>query len=49
MATKFQKAAPLTEKNVSSKKNAKLLASDALPLPVWLTNRIFIVLFFVAA
>lgn len=29
--------------------NPRLLASDALPLPVWLTNRIFIVLFCAAS
>ena len=49
MASKFQNHVPLVEKNGNNKKNAKLLASDALPLPVWLTNRIFIVLFFVAS
>ncbi|MCO5555365.1 hypothetical protein L7F22_008911 [Adiantum nelumboides] len=32
----------------SHNKDAKVLASDALPLPVWLTNRVFFVLFFAA-
>ncbi|KAI5064921.1 hypothetical protein GOP47_0019616 [Adiantum capillus-veneris] len=34
--------------NSSHNKDTKVLASDALPLPVWLTNRVFFVLFFAA-
>lgn len=49
MATQFADRVPFDEKNTKRNKNAKLLASDALPLPVWLTNRIFIVLFFAAS
>lgn len=48
MGTEYLDCMPLEEKNSTGKKNAKLLASDALPLPVWLTNRVFVVLFFAA-
>ncbi|KAH7280334.1 hypothetical protein KP509_37G062200 [Ceratopteris richardii] len=37
--------APFKTDNSSNNKDAKVLASDALPLPVWLTNRVFVVLF----
>lgn len=49
MATQLLDRVPLDEKQSRRNKNAKLLASDALPLPVWLTNRVFIVLFFAAS
>eukprot|EP00250_Pteridium_aquilinum_P002540 c12761_g1_i1 orf=482-2194(-) len=48
MGTEFLSGMPIDKKSSSDKKNVKPLASDALPLPVWLTNRIFFVLFFAA-
>ncbi|ERN11526.1 3-hydroxy-3-methylglutaryl-coenzyme A reductase 1 [Amborella trichopoda] len=44
---------PLAGKRLSAVKRplnaGKPLASDALPLPVWLTNKVFVVLFFAAS
>lgn len=48
MGLEYLPGVPHDEKSFSDKKNVKLLASDALPLPVWLTNRVFFVLFFAA-
>lgn len=49
MGTEFYDRVSFDEKHSKRNKTTKLLASDALPLPVWLTNRIFIVLFFAAS
>lgn len=49
MGVEFLPGVPLDEKSSSDKKKLKLLASDALPLPVWFTNRVFLVLFFAAS
>lgn len=51
MATEFMDRVAFNEKHSKRTKNvnSKLLASDALPLPVWFTNRVFVLVFFAAS
>ncbi|MCO5564946.1 hypothetical protein L7F22_018616 [Adiantum nelumboides] len=50
MGTDFYDRASYDDKHTSRRnKNSKLRASDALPLPVWLTNPFFIIVFFAAS
>lgn len=50
MGTDYYDRVPYDEKHISRRnKNSKLRASDALPLPVWLTNPFFIIVFFTAS
>ncbi|KAH7421479.1 hypothetical protein KP509_13G059800 [Ceratopteris richardii] len=50
MGTDYFDNVSVNDRNVLRRnKNPKLRASDALPLPVWLTNPIFIIIFFIAS
>ncbi|MCO5602934.1 hypothetical protein L7F22_057075 [Adiantum nelumboides] len=51
MGADYYDRASYDDKHTSSRrnKNSKLRASDALPLPVWLTNPFFIIVFFAAS